>query len=214
MSSVGQLNHVLTNAQAGGNNTYTWTCTDGTTGEYRRTGDLSSVGTAITYDSTTGWSDHTGGYDFPSKFGTSATDATAITPPASATTLYLYDGSSLLCVLNTGVSSGGGSGGGSGTVLHGVNTPNVTWNFPHRPCGATTYVSVTHTATTSSATTYTVHDDTGQIGTILVGTGSTATANFSFTISARTLHVKDSSGSILSTRVFTCGGKKVFCNFW
>ena len=75
-------------------------------------------------------------------------------------------------------------------------------------------MSVTNTASTSSAITYTVHDDTGQIGTILVNTGSTASANFGFTVSARTLQVKDPSGSPLSTRVFTCGSKKVFCNFW
>ena len=104
---------------------------------------------------------------------------------------------------------------GGGTSTEGVNQPYVTWSFPHRSCGQHTYVSVTHTQATSSATTYTVHDDTGQIGSILVGTGATATANFQFTISSRTLQVKDPSGSVIGTRVFTCTQrKKVHCNFW
>lgn len=104
----------------------------------------------------------------------------------------------------------------SSTGTEGVNVPFVTWYFPNRSCGSSTYVGVTHTAATSSATTYTVHDESGQIGTITVGTGATATANFSFTISARTLTVKDASGSELSNRVFDCSGlkRKVHSNFW
>jgi len=107
----------------------------------------------------------------------------------------------------------GTTGGGTGT--EGVNTPYVIWGFPNRSCGETTFVSVTHTEATTSATTYTVHDETGQIGTIVVGTASDASANFGFTISSRTLQVKNADGSqVLSSRVFTCGPKKVFCNFW
>merc|ERR1712097_152530 len=89
-----------------------------------------------------------------------------------------------------------------------VNDPYVTWIYADRPCGQTAYVSVTNTQATSSATIYTVHDNTGQIDTILVNTGATASANVAFTISARTLQVKDPSGEVLSTRVFTCGVKK------
>lgn len=101
------------------------------------------------------------------------------------------------------------------TGTEGVNTPYVTWHFPNRSCGETTYVSVTHTEATTNATTYTVHDSTGQIGTITVGTASDATSNFNFTISARTLQVKNASGTqVLSTRVFTCGSKKRHSNFW
>lgn len=107
------------------------------------------------------------------------------------------------------------SSGGGGTSTEGVNAPYVTWNFPQRVCGQNTYVSVTHTEATSSATTYTVHDSTGQIGTILVGTGSTASANFAFTISDRTLQVKNSAGAVIGSKVFTCGSKKkVHSNFW
>jgi len=102
----------------------------------------------------------------------------------------------------------------NGTGTEGVNTPYVTWLFPNRSCGDTTFVSVTHTEATSNATTYTVHDETEQIGTILVGTASDASANFGFTISARTLYVKNAAGSSISTRVFTCGTKKVHSNCW
>lgn len=105
----------------------------------------------------------------------------------------------------------GSTSGNTGTES--VNLPYVTWAFPHRPCGATTYVSVTHTAAMSNATTYTVHDHTGQIGTIVVGTGATDSANFGFTISHRTITVKDSSGNPIATKMFTCS-KKVSCNFW
>lgn len=103
----------------------------------------------------------------------------------------------------------------SGTGTEGVNTPYVTWHFPSRSCGSTTYVSVTHTEATTNGTTYTVHDETGLIGAILVGTASDASANFPFTISARTLRVMNASSSqTLSTRVFTCPRKKVHLNFW
>ena len=208
MSSVGQLNHVLTNVGVNGNTTFTWTCIDASTGRYRNDQDATSTGRDITYNATNGWSDHTQGYDNPTHFGTSTTDGTSITPPANASILYLWTSTSLMCELNTGES---GSGGGTGT--EGVNTPYVTWPFANRSCGQTAYAAVTHTQATSSATSYTVHDHTGQIGTITVGTSSTATANFGFTISARTLQVKDSSGSLIGTRVFTCN-RKVFCNFW
>jgi len=218
MSSVGQLDHVLTNVGVNGNTTYTWKCIDASTGRYRNEQDSSSTGRDITYSATSGWSDHTQGYDDPTKFGTSTTDGTAITPSASASILYLWTSTGLMCELSTGVSSSGsgsGSGGGSGSGTLSVNQPFVTWHFSNRSCGESTYVSVTHTKATSSATTYTVHDlNTGQIGTITVGTGSSATANFGFTISARTLQVRDDNGSTLSTKVFTCGSKKAFCNFW
>lgn len=110
------------------------------------------------------------------------------------------------------------SGGGTGT--EGVNAPYVTWGFPHRNCGETTYVSVTHTVAQSVATTYYVHElGVGQIGTILVGTGAypstSGSANYAFTISARTLQVKDANGSLLGTKVFDCSSrKKVHSNFW
>lgn len=105
-----------------------------------------------------------------------------------------------------------GYSSGLGTL--GVNVPYVTWLFPSRSCGQNTFVSVTNTASTSTAMTYTVHDSTGQVGSILVGTGSTDTANYSFTISAGTMVVKDSSGSSIGAKMFTCSGKKVFSNFW
>ena len=106
-----------------------------------------------------------------------------------------------------------------GTSTEGVNLPYVTWGFPHRSCGETTYVSVTHTVAQSVATTYYVHElGVGQIGTIVVGTGAhpsiSGSANYSFTISSRTLQVKDSNGSVLGTKVFSCRNKKVFSNFW
>lgn len=106
-----------------------------------------------------------------------------------------------------------------GTSTEGVNSPYVTWNFPNRSCGETTAVSVTHTVAQSVATTYYVHElGVGQIGTILVGTGAypstLGSGNFTFTISARTLQVKDANGSVLSTRVFSCQNRKVHCNFW
>ena len=111
-----------------------------------------------------------------------------------------------------------GSGGG-GTSTEGVNAPYVTWNFPHRKCGETTGVSVTHTVAQSVATTYYVHElGLGQIGTILVGTGAypstSGSANYAFTISARTLQVKDANGSVLGTKVFSCRSRKVHSNFW
>jgi hypothetical protein len=111
------------------------------------------------------------------------------------------------------------SASGGGTSSEGVNVPYVTWAFPSRSCGETTYVQVTHTVAQSVATTYYVHElGVGQIGTILVGTGAhpntSGSANYGFTISARTLQVKDASGSVLGTRVFTCRNKKVHSNFW
>lgn len=108
------------------------------------------------------------------------------------------------------------SGGGTGT--EGVNTPYVTWGYPNRSCGENAFVSVTHTVAQSFVTTYYVHElGVGQIGTIFVGTGAypstSGAGNYSFTISDRTLQVKNASGHVLGTKVFTCS-KKVFSNFW
>lgn len=117
----------------------------------------------------------------------------------------------------TPTSGGGGGGGGTGTES--VNVPYVTWIFADdwRPCGQLMYVRVAHTAATSSVTSYGVYDNTGLLGTIVVGTGATDQASHAFIKSARTITVKDSSGSVLATRVFTCnttGKKKANCNFW
>jgi len=194
--------------------------TSGSNGVWRW--DIIAGGTR--YDTGSGWSidyTHSTGVwrvkkpnELESAFRSQTADSNGVVtfPPDSGTlNLCVFTESS---AFSSFPASGGGGGGGG---FLNVNAPYVTWIYADRPCGQTAYVSVTNTESTNSASTYTLHDtELGQIGTITVGTGSTASANVAFTISARTLHVKDSNSSILpsGTRVFTCGVKKACCNFW
>jgi len=194
-----------------------------------------TTSTHVYYDATSGSPD----FHYPARiainYSAGTTANTQIWETATGTN---YNGSALTPYLQIS-SSTGGSGSSTATYTgpngtpsnvvtfnkvlitvtsnfpgtQNVNVPYVTWNFPHLSCGDTTYVSVTHTAATSYHTTYTLHDDTGQIGTILVGTGATATANTSFIISDRWLYVKDPTGATIGAKHFSCK-RKVHCNFW
>jgi len=96
----------------------------------------------------------------------------------------------------------------------GQNPPVVEWLFPGRACGLTTYVRVSHVFGISPAQTYTLHNDTGQIGTILVGTAAGANASVGFTI-AEGIFVVKSNGVPIASKTFSCTTRrKVCCNFW
>ena len=151
MTSLGQLNHVLTNQNVSGSyTTDTWTCTQvvGQTSYYSRTGHGTNT---IQYDPINGWADY--GSDNPNLFRTSV-GGTVTNPPTNATVLYLYNQNSLFAVLNTGYTSGsggtGGTGGNSGTP---TPTGTVFYDQPFDQL----YFRVYKTSPLSSATSPTVH---------------------------------------------------------
>lgn len=135
MTSIGDINHVLTqnSATSGvgdfGTGDY-YVCYSVTNGiaKYRKHNDT-STNHDIKYDPSTGWSD-AGGQE-PDRFCTSATNNTIITPPVTATTLYMWTGTQFNLGLDTGyVASGSGTGTSgsttpSGTVVKIGTSPNA-----------------------------------------------------------------------------------------
>jgi len=103
----GDVGHVLTNTVTGSSD-QDWTCYSAFI--YSRDGNAPH---AIEYDGTN-WIDHSSA-DWPTHFGTSSTDGTAVTPVGTDTDLYLWNGSTFVCKLVNPdpETSGGGSGGGT-----------------------------------------------------------------------------------------------------
>ena len=209
MSSVGQLNHILTNVGINGNTTFTWKCINASTGQYRLVQDPSSAGKDITYHPTNGWSDHTGGYDEPTKFGTSVTDGSAITPPPTASTLYLWTNTALLCVLNTGQSSTGTETTNAAVgSFYNVTSTHFSWK-------------VYHTSAFTTSQTYELHSTTLTptfIADIVVGAPAQSinSGTVNWTI-PDVVEIRDAYGTVLESLTLsnsTSMRKKVHCNFW
>jgi len=106
MSSLGQLNHVLTNAGTGGSTTLTYTCVNVYANGnclYRETGG--SPDSDILYHPVNGWSDF--GSSNPYHFGGEIPVSTIISPAYDATELIITDNNfNILAVLNTGYVTG------------------------------------------------------------------------------------------------------------
>ena len=131
-ATFGQVGHVLTNTGHSLSTTSsTWSCVSVANNEY-----LYRHGTSTTYDfkyvvANDEWIDaNTVLGHWPSHFGTSATDDTAITPTGSSQYLYLYDSNLFVCEIeNDGYSSGSGSGGG-GSFLSTADTASFAGTTP------------------------------------------------------------------------------------
>jgi len=109
------------------------------------------------------------------------------------------------------ITAGSGTGGG-GTTTEGVNTPSVLWGLDP-VCGQQSYVGVFHSESQQVPFTYTIHDSTGQIGTVTVGTNASLSNLFYFTVSSGLISVYASDGTLIGSKVFTCG-RKGSLNFW
>lgn len=114
MPSLGELNHVLTQNSAtsgvgdfGTGDYYLCSSVSNGIATYRKHND-SSTNHDIKYDPSIGWLD-AGGQE-PDRFGTSATNGTTVTPPVTATILYLWTGTQFNLGLDTSYTGGGGSG--------------------------------------------------------------------------------------------------------
>jgi len=133
MSNFGDVGHQLTNQKASGASHglgYTsshWVCHSSSTSTlyvYRNSGvpDFD-----IQYDVTNDqWIDGST-QAWPTKFGTSLTDSTTITPDGTATDLYLYDGTTLAAHLVNDDPTGGS--GGTFHSTGGSSTSKVFTNF-------------------------------------------------------------------------------------
>lgn len=121
-ATFGQVGHILTNTGHSSNITSSnWECVSVTNNEYLyRRWSGSSVGTVTAYDikydvTNDEWLDAVPGIsNWPSQFGTSTTDSTAITPTIASQYLYLWDpnNNGFICELeNDGYTTGSGSGG-------------------------------------------------------------------------------------------------------
>ena len=135
MASLGQLNHVLTNAGTAGSTTLTYTCVsvDANGSLYRVTGDTSPA-SDILYHPVNGWSDS--GSSNPYYFGGEIPVSTTINPAYDADTLIITDNNfTILAVLNTGYPSG----------------PTVTSITVDNEISSTRTFTVTHTGTLTAS---------------------------------------------------------------
>ena len=114
--TFGQVGHVLTNTGNAANVTSsTWECISIANNEY-----LYRHGTITAYDfkydvTNDQWLDaNTVAGNWPSHFGTSTTDGTAITPTIADQYLYLWDSNNFICEIeNDGYTTSSGSGSGT-----------------------------------------------------------------------------------------------------
>lgn len=118
--ALGDVNHVLTNANEGGDSSITYTCVSINSGTslYRKTGSATSNNDTISYNSTSGWADVGDGQ--PRFFGDAVPATSTISPGPTVLKLYLIDNSwGQICVLNTGYTSTitSGSTSPAGTVV-------------------------------------------------------------------------------------------------
>jgi len=108
--------------------------------------------------------------------------------------------------------SSGNNNNNNDTNTEGVNTPSVTWDS-NPVCGQQSYLGVVHSESQQTGTTYYVYDSSGQIGTVTVGVNAYLSPPFWFTVESGLISVQDSNGTIIGSKVFTCG-KRGSLNFW
>jgi len=124
--ALGDVNHVLTNANEGGSSSITYTCVSvsGSTSLYRKTGSESGHNHTISYNSSSGWADVGDGQ--PRFFGNGVPATAIITPAATVTKLYLINNDwSQVCVLNTSYTSSGSGRTGLSANNSGTATQNM-----------------------------------------------------------------------------------------
>jgi len=209
MSTPGSSNHTLTNS--GGSVSGDWSNSPGDNNRYKRNGNDDS--SAILYD-TSGWLDGSAaGPPTVFRSGPNGTDS-VITPPTTATTLYLFNGTTLFATLATGLTA---PPSGGGTSTEGV--PVAVGSFYNVTSTHFSY-KVYHESAFSSSQTYELHSTTLTptfISDIVVGAAA-------MSINSRThtwtipdvVEIRDSSGIALASLTLTNTEptKKVFCNFW
>ena len=214
--ALGDVNHVLSNGDSSnGDSTITYTCESVTNGTalYRKTGTTSGDHT-ISYNATSGWSDV--GIGQPRLFGDAVTSPVQITPGPTVTKLYLWtnDFGSLICVLNTGYSSGPGT---LSVVPTEFTTSVPSGVTPFDGAGPELYYTIAKTEANGQ---YNIYMDDVYYATATHTNGSVSSGQVpgrSFALNAKMYFGQVYTSSSLNTLVteFTWPTiKKVFCNFW